>query len=192
MAIVLIVLSILFFYWILKSTGLLDKKEEQNQESKYPSPSEIQRKLKEQAKPDNAIEVRLLNIEDDDENGNYETKIAGLQHYCTKHDEGVFRGMIFNHKNNKVDKNAMAIANMKGKFVGYIPAYELAQYRKWSKSQPCTCVGFIRYFKNEDGEDVLFGRVTAIKPCNMEFVERLTEELEDIYEEELSHYKAKG
>lgn len=182
--IIFIIIGFLFF--VLKS--LDDNKPKQIQKQTCPNvqPQPVR------AQPKTYVDVQLLNIEDDDSDGNYETKINGLSHHCTKNDEGVFDGVIFNERTNKYDSKAMAVANMKGKIIGYVPAYELKDYHKWSNKKPCTCVGFIRYFIDENGEEVLFGRVTAIKPCNKDFVNRLTEELHDIYEEELESYKKKG
>ena len=78
-----------------------------------------------------------------------EIMIAGLTHNCTKKDIGPFSGVIFNEKDNPVDKKAMAIGDhRKKKIIGYVPNAILTDYRKWCKREERPCVGYIFW----DGE----------------------------------------
>lgn len=121
------------------------------------------------------IIVRTLEIPDDDVNGTYVTKIAGITHYCDKTDQGIFQGIIYLDSDNPHNPNAMAIASVESrKIVGYIPENELSKYSRWCNYHNCPCVGFIKQFTNESGKKILFGRVTAIKPCNAKFVKDKT------------------
>ena len=189
--VIIIVSAVLFFYFMLKLGGMLEsttKKEEPKKSAPRYSPHTIREKPKTN---ETEIIVRLLNTQDDEEDGLYEFKINGLQHYCTKYDECVFEGVVFNESSNPYNKRAMAVVNMSPKILGYVPEFELKEYREWSKGQSYPCVGFIRCFVDEIGEEKIFGRATAIKPCNIEFVNRMKKELIDGYKEELKRLQEK-
>lgn len=136
------------------------------------------------------IIVRTLNIPDDDKDGTFETRIAGITFHCDETDQGIFKGIIFNESNNPSNPNAMAIASAQSnKIVGYIPNDELKEYSRWCNYKNFPCVGFIKQFTNYQGKDILFGRVVAIKPCNETFVNKVTaEEIECIEENEGMRY----
>lgn len=136
------------------------------------------------------IIVRTLNIPDDYEDGTFETRIAGITFHCDETDQGIFKGIIFNESNNPNNPNAMAITSAQSnKIVGYIPNDELKEYSRWCNYKNCPCVGFIKQFTNEQGKDILFGRVVAIKPCNESFVNKVTaDEIECIEENEEMRY----
>lgn len=178
----IIVFSFLFFYWALKSAGLLNnnnnkKKEERRFKSK---PTYSEKTIRDTPKPkQKEIIVQTLDLPDDYLNGVYESKIAGVSYNCKEADKGIFHGIIYNEKNNPSNNNAMAIVSMKKKLIGYIPENELNKYWHWSNGRPVTCVGFIKSFVNDEGKKILFGRVTAIKPCNSKFVSASTLEIEE-------------
>ena len=70
--------------------------------------------------------------------------ISGLAHHCNANDFGIFGGIVFNEKDNPVDKKAMAIGkHQPKKIIGYVPAAILDSYREWCKRKSCHCVGFI-------------------------------------------------
>lgn len=94
------------------------------------------------------------------------TYVAGVAHYVTKFDEGGFAGWVENDSDNTYDRQAMGVYNHNGRLLGYIPADELKEYRKWCDAKPCPCVGYIRV---ENGK--LRGRVKVLLPCNKEFLE---------------------
>lgn len=95
--------------------------------------------------------------------------IAGLAHHCSIKDCGIFGGIIFNEKDNPVDKKAMAIgSHQSGKIIGYVPKAILEDYREWCCRKKCHCVGFV--FRKEGH---LQGRVRAYHPdCDLELVEK--------------------
>lgn len=98
--------------------------------------------------------------------------IAGLGHHCTKADIGTFSGVIFNEKDNPVDKKAMAIGNhFTKKIIGYVPNAVLDDYRKWCKREKRPCMGFIYW----DGEH-LRGRCRVYPTNNEEDMERYSED----------------
>lgn len=175
-AIIIITISILFFYFMLKIGGLLDSKSEKPQQPSRPTPRYSSHTIRDTPKPkQQEIVVRNLNIPDDNENGTYVTKIAGITHHCDETDQGIFKGIIFNESNNPYNPDAMAIASAESnKIVGYIPNDELKKYNRWCNFNNCPCVGFIKSFTNEEGKYILYGRVTAIKPCNENFIKEQT------------------
>lgn len=183
MAILIIIFgSVLFFYWILKIGGLLDnnannKKEEKRFKGK---PTYSSKTIRDIPKPkQKEIAVNTLDLPDDYKEGIFESKIAGITLRCTEADKGIFNGIIYNEEDNPYNNNAMAIVSMKKKLIGYIPNDELKDYWDWSNGLPVTCVGFIKSFVNDEGKKILFGRVTAIKPCNTKFVQSTTLEIEE-------------
>ena len=129
------------------------------------------------------ILVRTLDIPDDDFNGTYETKIAGISYHCKKWDAGIYKGVIYVDSGNPHNPNAMAIATIKGKLVGYIQDSELDRYSRWCDYQTGPCVLFIKSFINDEGREIVFGRVTAIKPCNSSFVEKNYDNIIYYYED---------
>ena len=192
-AVIIIIGSILFFYWMLKIGGILDnntnkKKEERRYKAKPTYSSKTIRDTPKQKQKE--IIVRTLDIPDDNEDGTFETRIAGISFHCDETDQGIFKGIIFNESNNPNNPNAMAIASSQSrKIVGYIPNDELLEYSRWCNYKNVPCVGFIKQFVNDEGKEILFGRVVAIKPCNNSFVDRVTsEEIEVIEENENMRY----
>lgn len=176
---IIIIGSFLFFYWLLKIGGLLDNNNKKQEERRYKSkPTYSSKTIRDIPKPQQKeIVVRTLDIPDDNINGTYTTKIAGITHHCDETDQGIFQGIIYLETDNPHNPNAMAIASVQSrKIVGYIPNNELSKYSRWCNFNNCPCVGFIRQFTNEKGEDILFGRVTSIKPCNADFVKNKTNE----------------
>ncbi len=95
--------------------------------------------------------------------------IAGLGHHCSVNDCGIFGGIIFNEKDNSVNKKAMAIgSHQSGKIIGYVPEAILDNYRDWCGRKKCHCVGFVY---RQDGK--LRGRVRAYHPdCDHELIEK--------------------
>ena len=176
----IIVFSLLFFYWMLKVGGLLDNNKGKEEKRFKAKPTYSEKTIRDTPKPkQKEIIVRTLDLPDDYEDGIYETNIAGVTFRCTVGDKGIFHGVIYNEENNPYNKNAMAIVSMKKKLLGYIPDNELDDYWDWSNGQPVTCVGFIKSFVNDENKRILFGRVYAIKPCNSNFVDSTTCELEE-------------
>lgn len=170
---------------MIKLGGLIDGNNNKKQPSKSalkyspytirdtPSPTQV------------AIEVRTLDLPDDEEDGIYESKIAGITMRCTEADKGIFKGVIYNESNNPYNKKAMAIVSMNQKMLGYIPNDDLDEYYEWSNGKPVTCVGFINTFVTSEGNQRLYGKVFAIKPCNTNFVQTMTSALiEDIQSSE--------
>ena len=180
-ALIIIIGSILFFYWILKMGGLLDSNNKNQEEKRFKAkPTYSSTTIRDIPKPkQKEIIVRTLDMPDDEEDGLYESKIAGVTFRCTEADKGIFNGIIYNEEDNPYNNNAMAIVSMNKKLIGYIPDNELMDYWDWSNGLPVTCVGFIKSFVNDEGKKILFGRVTAIKPCNSKFVASTTLELEE-------------
>ena len=193
-ALVIIAIAIVFFYWMLSVGGFLDNKDKQPKKPSRPSPTYSPHTIRDipkpQTKKQKEIIVRMLNIQDDNEDGTFETKIAGITFHCDETDQGIFKGIIFNENNNPNNPNAMAIASAQSnKIVGYIPNDELKEYSRWCNYKNVSCVGFIKQFTNYEGKNILFGRVVAIKPCNEEFVKRvMAEEIECIEENEEMRY----
>lgn len=190
-AIIIITISILIFYFMLKIGGLLDSKTEKPQQPSRPTPRYSSHTIRDTPKPkQQEIVVRNLNIPDDNEDGTFETRIAGISFHCDETDQGIFKGIVFNESNNPSNPNAMAIASAQSnKIVGYIPNDELKEYSRWCNYKNCPCVGFIKQFTNEENKEILFGRVVAIKPCNESFVKKTTkEEIECIEENEGMRY----
>ncbi len=179
-AFIIIIGSLLFFYWMLKIGGLLDNNKKKEELPSRPTPKYSSNTIRDTPKPkQKEIIVRTLDMPDDEEDGIYESKIAGITLRCTEADKGIFNGIIYNEEDNPYNNNAMAIVSMKKKLIGYIPEDELKDYWYWSNGLPVTCVGFIKSFINDEGKKILFGRVMAIKPCNTKFVESTTLELEE-------------
>ena len=179
-ALVIIAIAILFFYWMLSLGGFLGIKNEQPKNSSRPTPTYSPHTVRDIPKPQQKeIIVKTLDLPDDYEDGTYESKIAGISLRCTEADKGIFNGIIYNEEDNPYNSNAMAIVSMKKKLIGYIPESELDDYYDWSNGLPVTCVGFIKSFVNEEGRKIVFGRVTAIKPCNSKFVASTTLEIEE-------------
>lgn len=125
------------------------------------------------------VEVRTLDIPDDEEEGIYESKIAGITMRCTDADKGIFQGIIYNESNNPYNKKAMAIVSMNQNMLGYIPNNDLDDYYEWCDGKPVTCVGFINTFETREGNRRLYGKVYAIKPCNINFIQTMTSALID-------------
>lgn len=123
------------------------------------------RELKKQQKQIAHTKIKMLNREGQPFTDEMQTYIAGLKHHITKADIGGFTGLVVPEPTNKHDRNAMGVYNSSGKLLGYIPASELRDYRKWCEAQPQPCAGFIYA---EDGE--LRGRVKIVRPCNAEFI----------------------
>lgn len=184
---IIIIGSLLFFYWILKIGGILDdnkKKEEKRFKSK---PTYSSKTIRDTPKPkQKEIIVQTLDLPDDEKDGVYESKIAGITLRCTEADKGIFHGIIYNEEDNPYNNSAMAIISMKKKLLGYIPDNEVKKYWNWSNGHPVTCVGFIKSFVNDEGQKILYGKVYAIKPCNTKFVQATTCELDE--EIERSHF----
>ena len=110
--------------------------------------------------------IKMLNRDGDPEDDEWHTYIAGINYRASKYDIGGFSGWVGPDPDNAYDPNAMGVYNAFGKLLGYIPAKELKEYRKWCGAQPQPCVGFIY---EEDGEKR--GRVKILRPCNTEFLE---------------------
>lgn len=179
-ALVIIAIAIVFFYFMLSIGGFLGSNNEQPKKPSRPIPTYSPHTVRDIPKPQQKeILVKTLDLPDDYEDGTYESKIAGISLRCTEADKGIFNGIIYNEEDNPYNSNAMAIVSMKKKLIGYIPESELNDYYDWSNGLPVTCVGFIKSFVNEDGKKILFGRVTAIKPCNSKFVSATTLEIEE-------------
>ena len=185
--IIIIICSLLFFYWILKTTGLLDTSKKKEQRRYKAKPTYSSKTIRDIPKPkQKEIIVQTLDLPDDEENGVYESKIAGVTLRCTEADKGVFHGIIYNEKDNPYNNNAMAVVSNNKKLIGYIPDNELKDYWYWSNGLPVTCVGFIKSFVNAEGKKILYGKVYAIKPCNTKFVKSKICELDE--EIERSHF----
>ena len=179
-AFIIIIGSFLFFYWLLKISGILDNNKKQEERRYKSKPTYSSKTIRDIPKPKQTeIVVKTLDIPNDYKNGTYESKISGITMHCTESDKGIFNGIIYNESNNPYNPKAMAIVSMKKKLIGYIPDSELNNYYKWNDGRPVTCVGFIKSFVNENGKKILFGRVTAIKPCNSKFVSSTTLEIEE-------------
>lgn len=179
-AFIIIIGSFLFFYWLLKISGILDNNKKQEERRYKSKPTYSSKTIRDIPKPKHTeIVVKTLDIPNDYKNGTYESKISGITMHCTESDKGIFYGIIYNESNNPCNPKAMAIVSMKKKLIGYIPDSELNNYYKWNDGRPVTCVGFIKSFVNENGKNILFGRVTAIKPCNSKFVTATTLEIEE-------------
>lgn len=190
-ALIIIFSSLIFFYWMLKIGGLLDSKNKNSQQPSTPTPNYSSHSIRNNPKPkQQEIVVRNLNIPDDYEDGTFETRIAGISFHCDETDQGIFKGIVFNESNNPSNPNAMAIASAQSnKIVGYVPNDELKEYSRWCNYKNCPCVGFIKQFTNEEGKDILFGRVVAIKPCNESFVNKVTaDEIDCIEQNEEMRY----
>ena len=186
-AIIIIIGSLLFFYWMLKIGGLLDKNKKQEEKPSRPMPKCSPNTIRDTPKPkQKEIIVQTLDLPDDEEEGVYESKIAGVTLRCTEADKGIFHGIIYNEEDNPYNNNAMAIVSMKKKLIGYIPDNEINEYWNWSNGLPVTCVGFIKSFVNDEGQKILYGKVYAIKPCNTKFVQATTCELDE--EIERNHF----
>lgn len=97
----------------------------------------------------------------------YTTYIAGLKYRATHHDAGGFYGWVEKEPDNEYDHRAVAIYNEHGRKLGYIPAKELYDFRKWSDGNPVPCTGFIFV---EEG--VVRGRIKALLPCSNDFLNR--------------------
>ena len=95
--------------------------------------------------------------------------ISGLAHHCSIQDCGIFGGIIYNDKDNPVEKKAMAIRSYQSKkVIGYVPAAILDDYRKWCGRKECHCVGFLY---RQEGK--LRGRVRVYHPdCDLELIEK--------------------
>lgn len=170
-----IILIVFFaFYFLIKVLNSLGQDGEQPKQS--PRPKQHNQR---QSSTQREIIVRTLDLPDDYEDGTFETNIAGITFHCTEADKGIFNGVIFNEYDNSYNPNAMAIVSNKKKLIGYIPEAELDDYYDWCNGLPVTCVGFIKSYKNADGNKILFGSVTAIKPCNKTFVESITADTEE-------------
>lgn len=177
-AFIIIIGSFLFFYWLLKISGILDNNKKQEERRYKEKPTYSSKTIRDTPKQKEII-VQTLDLPDDYKDGTYESKIAGVSLRCTEADKGIFNGIIYNEEDNPYNPKAMAIVSMKKKLIGYIPESELNDYYDWSNGLPVTCVGFIKSFVNEYGKKILFGRVTAIKPCNSKFVSATTLEIEE-------------
>ena len=186
-AFIIIIGSLLFFYWMLKIGGLLDNNKKKEELPSRPTPKYSSNTIRDTPKPkQKEIIVRTLDMPDDEEDGIYESKIAGITLRCTEADKGIFNGIIYNEEDNPYNNNAMAIISMKKKLIGYLPDNEINKYWNWSKGLPVTCVGFIKSFVNDEGKKILYGKVYAIKPCNTKFVKSKICELDE--EIEKSHF----
>ena len=186
-AFIIIIGSLLFFYWMLKIGGLLDNNKKKEELPSRPTPKYSSNTIRDTPKQkQKEIIVQTLDLPDDEEEGVYESKIAGVTLRCTESDKGIFHGIIYNEEDNPYNNNAMAIVSMKKKLLGYIPDNELKDYWYWSNGLPVSCVGFIKSFVNDEGQKILYGKVYAIKPCNTKFVQSTTCEL--IEEIEQNHF----
>ena len=187
-AFIIIVCTLIFFYWMLKIGGFLDNNNKKQEERRYKSkPTYSSKTIRDIPKPkQKEIIVQTLDLPDDEEEGIYESKIAGVTLRCTEADKGIFHGIIYNEEDNPYNNNAMAIISMKKKLIGYQPDNEINKYWNWSKGLPVTCVGFIKSFVNDEGKKILYGKVYAIKPCNTKFVKSKICELDE--EIEKSHF----
>lgn len=183
----IITIFIFAVLWAIIKSAITPTTQPKKQQISRPTPTYSPHTIRSTPKPtkEREIIVRTLDIPDDEEDGIYESKIAGITKYCKPADEGVFYGVIYNEYENPYDHKAMAIVSMNKKTIGYIPNDVLYDYRSWSKSQPFPCVGFIKRFTNDRGENIVFGRVYAIKPCNADFVKRMNKAYyEDLQEDE--------
>lgn len=109
--------------------------------------------------------IKMLNRDGDVHEDEWHTYIAGLKYHISKYDIGGFTGYVVNDPTNSHDSKAMAICSGI-KLLGYIPAKELTDYRKWCEAKPQPCVGFVYV---EDGQ--YRGRVKILRPCNEEFLQ---------------------
>lgn len=177
---ILIFLGIIAVLLVLLKAGESTDNNTQHQKSFKQSPTYSSRTIRDKPKPkQKEIVVKTLDLPDDYEDGTYESNISGITFRCTEADKGIFNGIIYNEEDNPYNSKAMAIVSMKKKLIGYIPDSELDDYYDWSNGYPVTCVGFIKSFVNEDGKKILFGKVTAIKPCNSNFVASTTLDIEE-------------
>lgn len=108
----------------------------------------------------------MLNREGDRHDDEWYTYIAGVKYHVSKYDIGGFSGWVENDADNTHDPNAMGVYNSLGKLLGYIPAKELKEYRKWCDAAPMPCVGIVYV---DDGS--YWGRVKILRPCNVEFLQ---------------------
>lgn len=119
------------------------------------------------------IIVEATNTDEDPYHNYFSTYIAGVNHHASYRDIGAFVGVVFPETENSYDKNAMAISNMNGKLLGYIPKSQQRDYFYFSQNRPYPCVGYI--FPTDPGSDFdLCGRVKVIEPCNSDYVHRET------------------
>ena len=123
--------------------------------------------------------VETLDIPDDYIRGTYDCKIAGITHYCNISNCCVFHGIVYHDSANAYNPNAMAIVTMNKRLVGYIPNNLLDEYWRWSNGKPFSCIGVIAPWKSQNS---IYAEITAIKPCNESFVEKMTDELTLRYE----------
>lgn len=182
MALIITILIFAALWAIIKATitpNPQSKKQLTSRSTLSYSPHTIRSTPKPQPTKQKEIVVKTLDIPDDNEEGVYESKIAGITFHCKQSDKGIFHGVIYNEANNPYNSKAMAIVSMNKKLIGYIPEDELDDYYDWNNGLPVTCVGFIKPFTNDKGREIVFGRVYSIKPCNSKFVESTTVEIEE-------------
>ncbi len=98
------------------------------------------------------------------------TSIAGVFYHADSNDIGGFNGWVEADPENTHDRNAMGVYNFYGKLIGYIPADELGNYRKWCDCEPMPCIGVVSLWNGR-----LQGKVKIIKPCNKEFLDNRSE-----------------
>lgn len=123
------------------------------------------------------LDIRNEEIPYNEDEQLYETNIAGITKHCNFSDVGIYEGIIFNYKENKVNSRAMAIVNMNGKLFGYISDKLLDDYYKWSDGKPVTCVIKVDEWVTQEGDVKIYGKVFAIKPYNSDFVIKKTNEI---------------
>lgn len=109
--------------------------------------------------------IKMLNCKGDPHDDEFYTYISGAFHHATESELGGFYGVVTPEPDNTYDHNAMAVCNTDMKLLGYIPASELSEYRKWSCAAPMPCIGYI-YVENKQ----VHGRVKIFKPCSEEFL----------------------
>lgn len=95
----------------------------------------------------------------------YFCKIAGAQHH--NNEEEGFVGFVCSEPSNPYDNNAIAICNMDGKIVGYIPRVEQKDFRAWTDRENLPCIGYF----TEEYNGQLQGKVKVVD------ADRITTEL---------------
>lgn len=114
------------------------------------------------SKNDGIPKIKYGNSSTRDMVSDFYTYIAGINYRCNKNDIGGFLGTALPEDNNPHDKNAVAIYRKDGKKLGYIPAAEAKEFRKWSKEEAVPCVGYI--IKGDAKNGMVQGKVKAMLP----------------------------
>lgn len=125
------------------------------------------------------LEIKFLNEPDDNFAGQFVTRLAGVNLYDNK--PGFITGIAFNQKDNQHNPKAISLVNSKGLPIGYVPDADLPGYWAWCQGEPRNFAAFIRTFQ-KGGKTMLYGQVVFIKPCSLEFVQKVSDEYEKRYQ----------